>query len=154
MKGILSQNLKDPKFLSEWGVLITNNTNKICYWTEDSHGCIWPQAWLEFLTLYIFVSYKTYTVSQARSASIFTWNREKGESSLVGLLERASVSPVAVKILHVILYCVEDCGHLCSYYNCSSWTNLVCAVCCRLWTFILLWRLQELFTLLTKMPLK
>jgi len=29
-----------------------------------------------FNTLYIFVSYKTYTVSQARYASIFMWNRE------------------------------------------------------------------------------
>jgi len=110
MKGTLSQNFKDPKFLSEREVLITNNTNKICYWTEDSHGCTWSQAWLEFLTLYIFVSYKTYTVSQTRSASIFTWNRENRESSLVVLLERASVNPVAVKILHVILYCVEDFG--------------------------------------------
>jgi len=25
---MLSQNFKDPKFLSEWEVLITNNTNK------------------------------------------------------------------------------------------------------------------------------
>jgi len=154
MKDTFSQNFKHQKFLYEKEVLITYNTNKICYWTEDSHGCIWSQAWLEFLTLYIFISYKMYTVSQTRSASIFTWNKENGESSLVGLLERASVNPVAVKILHVILYCVEDFGLLCSCYNCSSWTNLICAVCCRLWTYILLWRLQQLFTLLTKMPLK
>ena len=71
---------------------------------------------------------------------------------MVGLLERASVNPVAVKILHVLLYCVDDFGHLCSCYNCSSWTDLVCAVCCRLWIFILLLWLQQLFTLPTKMP--
>jgi len=74
---MLSLNFIDPKFLSEWEVLITNNTNKICYWTEDSRGCIWSRAWLEFLTLFIFVSYKMYTVSQARSASTFTWNGKR-----------------------------------------------------------------------------